>query len=183
MPGRARRPADPDRHYVWALQLGAIITLGFLIAVLQPAEPPNPPPLPSEPIRIPSAVPLEVDDLDIIPLVLVDRTLLTASTTRLPEEAFICNWGALVPPELIGGPAALQRQVQYPESAKHAAIEGRVYVVFEVDEQGRVVNPIVARGLGADFDAEALRVIRKARFKPGKRDPMLMTLPITFQRS
>ncbi len=70
-------------------------------------------------------------------------------------------------PELIGGLAAIQRAVRYPASAKEAGIEGRVIVQFIVDEQGRVVDPVVVRGIGAGCDEEAVRAISQVRFRPG----------------
>lgn len=88
-------------------------------------------------------------------------------------------------PELIGGLDSLLQHIQYPEEAREAGVEGRVFVQFTVDEQGRVVNPKVMRGLGYGLDKEALRVIRLARFTPGKHRgrpvKVRMSLPITFQ--
>ena len=55
-----------------------------------------------------------------------------------------------------------------PEAAAQAGISGRVYVQFVIDKQGRVENPEVVRGLGAGCDEEAIRVIKTARFEPGK---------------
>jgi TonB family protein len=88
-------------------------------------------------------------------------------------------------PELLGGLASIQRAVRYPALAKKAGIEGRVIVQFVVDEQGRVVDPVVARGLGAGCDEEAVRAVRRARFKPGERRgkpvKVKMSLPVVFR--
>lgn len=70
-------------------------------------------------------------------------------------------------PELIGGLQALQKEVEYPERALRANIEGRVYVQFIVNEKGEVENPRVIRGIGGGCDEEALRVVKMAKFKPG----------------
>lgn len=70
-------------------------------------------------------------------------------------------------PELIGGLASLQQEIQYPERAIRANIEGRVYVRFIVNEKGEVENPEVVRGIGGGCDEEALRVVKMAKFKPG----------------
>lgn len=70
-------------------------------------------------------------------------------------------------PELIGGLESLQREIQYPERAIRANIQGRVYVQFIVNERGGIDNPKVVRGIGGGCDEEALRVVGKAKFKPG----------------
>ena len=88
-------------------------------------------------------------------------------------------------PELIGGLSGLAQKIRYPEVAKQAGVEGRVLVQFIVDENGVVSQAKVVRGIGAGCDKEALRVIREARFRPGKQYgkavKIKMTLPITFR--
>ncbi|MFW5973012.1 MAG: energy transducer TonB, partial [Bacteroidota bacterium] len=88
-------------------------------------------------------------------------------------------------PELIGGLASIQQRIRYPELARKAGVEGRVFVQFVVDEQGNVVDPVVTRGLGAGLDEEAIRAVSQATFSPGKQrgQPVRvkMSLPITFK--
>ncbi len=90
-------------------------------------------------------------------------------------------------PELIGGLAAIQREIRYPVIAKRAGIEGRVILQFIVDEQGRVTEPKVVRGIGGGCDEEALRALQTARFRPGtqrgKPVKVKMSLPMTFRLS
>lgn len=74
------------------------------------------------------------------------------------------------PPVLIGGLEELHRKARYPEKAYAFGREGRVFLQFIVDEEGRVQDPVVTRGLGMGCDEEALRVIAQARFVPGKVD-------------
>lgn len=88
-------------------------------------------------------------------------------------------------PELIGGLADLQQNIQYPEMAKRAGIEGRVVVQFIVNEEGKVENPQVIRGIGGGADEEALKVVKQAKFKPGMQQgepvPVQYSLPIFFR--
>jgi len=88
-------------------------------------------------------------------------------------------------PQLIGGLESLQRTIRYPEIARKAGIEGRVFVQFVVNEQGNVVNPIVTRGIGGGCDEAALEAVRKAKFQPGKQRgrpvKVQYSLPITFR--
>lgn len=57
--------------------------------------------------------------------------------------------------------------IDYPDMARKAGIQGRVYHQFEVTKQGEVENPTVTRGPGAGLNKEALRVIRKAELRLG----------------
>ena len=90
-------------------------------------------------------------------------------------------------PELIGGLAQLQSKIVYPEIARLAGIEGRVMVQFIIDEEGRVHNPVVVRGIGGGADEAAIEAVRQARFTPGMQrgQPVKVryTLPITFRLS
>ena len=56
---------------------------------------------------------------------------------------------------------------------------------FLVDEKGKIVSPKVVKTLGAGCDEEAMRVFKKAKFKPGydKGKPVRVrfTLPVFFR--
>ncbi|HKJ44605.1 MAG TPA: energy transducer TonB [Balneolales bacterium] len=88
-------------------------------------------------------------------------------------------------PKLIGGLKALQQKIHYPELARKAGIEGRVYVQFVVDKHGNVQNAHVVRGIGGGCDKEALRVVKQAKFKPGMQRgrpvKVQYSLPIVFK--
>jgi len=88
-------------------------------------------------------------------------------------------------PELIGGLTSIQREIRYPEMARRAGIEGRVFIQFIVNEQGDVENPRVIRGIGGGADEEALRVVRQAKFTPGMQRgrPVRVqySIPISFR--
>lgn len=98
-------------------------------------------------------------------------------------------------PELVGGMAALQNSVEYPEEAKGMGIDGRVFVQFVVDTDGNVHDPTITRGMPEQegvsssildlFDEEALRAITTQEFEPGKKDGEIinvrMSLPVTFR--
>lgn len=72
-------------------------------------------------------------------------------------------------PEPIGGIGAIQSKIVYPEIAKRAGVEGRVYVLAFVDEQGLVMKAQVAKGIGAGCDEAALEAVKQTKFKPGKQ--------------
>jgi len=90
-------------------------------------------------------------------------------------------------PQVIGGLESIMKEVRYPDMARRAGIEGRVFVQFVVNEQGNVEDAHVIRGIGGGADEEALRVVRQAKFKPGvqRGRPVRVqfALPIMFKLS
>lgn len=88
-------------------------------------------------------------------------------------------------PQLVGGLRGLQSKVQYPEMAKRAGIEGRVTVQFIVNEEGKVENPRVIRGIGGGCDEAALEAVKLAEFTPGiqrgEHVRVQYSLPIVFR--
>ncbi len=89
------------------------------------------------------------------------------------------------PPELVGGLAGLAEQIQYPKLANLAGLEGTVLVQFVVDQDGKVTDAEVLRGIeGGGLNEEALRVVQQARFTPGMAhgEPVKVkfTIPVRF---
>ncbi len=66
-------------------------------------------------------------------------------------------------PKYPGGDAAcrkfLQENASYPQLAKETGIHGKVYLRFVVDENGKVGEVVVLRGIGGGCDEEAVRVV------------------------
>jgi periplasmic protein TonB len=134
-----------------------------------------PPPRPPVPVSVPNHAIIE--DVDII----IDAELRFDSFLTVPdappppppkeeefeepEEGFFVVVEQM--PVLIGGLAAMQNEVRYPEMALRANIQGRVVVQFIVNERGDVENPRVIRGIGGGCDEEAIRVVSKMKFVPG----------------
>jgi TonB family protein len=90
-------------------------------------------------------------------------------------------------PELIGGLESITSKINYPEKASNAGIEGKVIIQFIVNEQGKVENPQIIKGVAESLDQEALRVVKQAKFVPGKQrgEPVRVqyAMPITFTLS
>ena len=111
------------------------------------------------------------------------------------KSAFICgcsqvpHGAAGLAHEHVGGHPDEQTVVEHAGDGEHRPVErrrvGRVILQFIVDENGNVTEPAVVRGIGAGCDEEALRVVREAKFKPGKQRgkavKVKMSLPITFK--
>ncbi|RMD92863.1 MAG: energy transducer TonB [Calditrichaeota bacterium] len=74
------------------------------------------------------------------------------------------------PPMPIGGFAAIQRKLKYPDIARKAGIEGKVIVNVLVDVDGRVVNAKILKSLGhSGCDEAAIQAIKSVRWKPAKQ--------------
>jgi protein TonB len=92
-------------------------------------------------------------------------------------------------PTFAGGEVALHHylatQIKYPPTAWQRGLSGQVVVQFIVDEQGRVLEPIVVKTTAADFNEEARRLVwLMPRWEPGRDhgQPVRVrcTLPIVF---
>lgn len=100
-------------------------------------------------------------------------------------------YGAVdVMPEYFGGVNAMfdfiQKNVNYPESAKKKGIEGRVFVQFVVEKDGSLSSFQVLRGVNDELNDEAIRVLKMMpKWKPGMKDgkPVRVqyTMPFKFQ--
>lgn len=132
-------------------------------------ETPPPPPRPPVPVEVPNDEIIEDENID------MDAELDMDAPMDMPpppeeedeEEDFFVVVEQM--PKLKGGMAKLQQSVTYPEMARNAGIEGRVTVQFIVNEEGKVEDPRVVRGIGGGADEEALKAVRKAEFEPGQQ--------------
>ena len=82
----------------------------------------------------------------------------------------------------------LGNNLVYPQEAKDAGIEGKVFVEFYIEKDGTVCDAKVLRGIGYGCDEEALRVIGlMPKWYPGKQRGKAVrvryTLPINFKLS
>lgn len=210
---RKKPQADLRSYYTVLLELGLLLALViFIVAVrveirseapeeiqlseqeivemeeivqTRQMETPPPPPRPPVPVEVPNDEIIEDIDINI------DADLALDGPLNLPpppppadeEEDFFTVVENM--PELIGGLAGLQRNITYPEMARKAGIEGRVFLQFIVNERGEVENPRVIRGIGGGCDEEALKAIKKAKFTPGlqRGRPVRVqyNLPVVFK--
>jgi len=94
------------------------------------------------------------------------------------------------PPTFPGGEAKLLewvgKNIAYPKVAKNRGDKGRVTVSFVIDKTGKVINGKIERGVSAELDAEALRIVSiMPNWTPGKQGGKTVKvkyiLPITFR--
>jgi len=93
-------------------------------------------------------------------------------------------------PEFPGGPDALRRflamNVKYPAEAQKAKTQGKVYVSFVINSEGKVEQAKIEKSVDPALDAEAIRVVGlMPEWKPGKQRGTAVsvsyTIPIQFK--
>jgi periplasmic protein TonB len=82
--------------------------------------------------------------------------------------------------------AFLMANTNYPEMARVYRSQGKVYVDFVIDANGKVTKATIARGVDKYLDQEALRVVESLPSmvpanQRGKNVPVLFTAPINFK--
>ncbi|SMO71561.1 energy transducer TonB [Fodinibius sediminis] len=212
---RKKPKSDLRKYYTVFLQLGLVaVLLLFIVAMkvdfrseqqdvnlieeqevvemeevvqTQQQEQPPPPPKPQVPVEVPNDEIIEDQDINLDADMNMNEPLDMPPPPEEEEEEEEEDFFVAVEqmPELIGGLAELQGKINYPERARRAGIEGRVIIQFIVTENGNVEDPKVIRGIGGGADEEALRVVRQAKFKPGRQrgNPVRVqySLPIIFR--
>lgn len=80
----------------------------------------------------------------------------------------------------------ISTNLKYPEQASKAGVQGKVFVEFVVDKDGKLIDVKAVKGIGAGCDEEAVRVLKEAQaWEPAKVVDMpvkvRMILPITYK--
>jgi protein TonB len=180
-----------ESNFQLVMEEQEVVQMEEILQTEQRMQPP-PPPRPPVPVEVPNDAiiedePIDLDaslDLDEVLSVSAPPPALESEEVEEEREIFIVVEER---PQLIGGLAALQNAVEYPEFAKKAGIEGTVFVQFVVDENGMVQDAQVTRGVHRLLDEAALKAIQSIRFTPGKQRgrpvKVQMSLPVRFRLS
>jgi TonB family protein len=92
-------------------------------------------------------------------------------------------------PEFPGGPEALavflHENLKYPPQLRDSRTGGKVMIMFIIDKDGKVIDPVVLNGINDPINEEALRVVKlMPNWKPGTTGGMPVNkqfiLPIEF---
>ncbi len=192
-----KNPAvDLRLRYKKMFELGMIISLGLILLILYgfrdisteaqdfsvdlpeieveeipPTEQVQRPPPPARP-----SIPIPTEDEDVPEDETIDATDIDFEDIPPPppppetdesSSIFVAYDEA---PEPIGGFAAIQRNLDYPEIARKAGIEGRVIVNVLVDVNGQVVETKILKSLGhSGCDESAIKAIRAVKWKPARQ--------------
>ncbi len=194
-------------------EIGLVIALAFLIIVFQASkrsekkvveqgkvdlkiqveeipqtEQEKRPPAPSRP-----TIPVESEDEDVPEDATIETTDINLDELPPPPPPPEQDAGETPifvaydePPEPIGGFAAIQAKLVYPEIARKAGVEGRVYINVLIDERGNVIDTKVLKSLGNNgCDEAAIEAIKAVKWKPAKqRDKPVKVwvgIPVVFK--
>ncbi len=90
------------------------------------------------------------------------------------------------PPQPMGGFDAIQKNLQYPESAMKQNIQGQVVLQVLIGVDGSVLEHKVLKSIGhAECDQAAIKAVKSVRWRPAKqRDRSVKvwtSFPVTFK--
>ncbi|MFN4111476.1 MAG: energy transducer TonB [Ignavibacteria bacterium] len=148
-----------------------LVNVEDIVKTKQENRPP-PPPKPPIPIESPSDNVLEDVEIGSTEIDLtqqIEAPPPPKEEKRIVEEEIQYFEVVEEMPEPIGGIEAIQKKIVYPEIAKRAGVEGKVYILAFVDENGNVTKTEVLKGIGAGCDEAAEKAVRETKFKPGKQ--------------
>lgn len=78
-----------------------------------------------------------------------------------------------------GGKEAFQKfireNLRYPEEALKQKIEGKVYIDYQVNDNGEVIDAHINKGIGYGCDEEAIRIIKLLRYDKVRNRGMRVT--------
>lgn len=88
-------------------------------------------------------------------------------------------------PEPIGGIKAIMENVSYPKEAKENNIQGKVYVLAYINEEGIVEKTKIIQSANSLLDNAASDAVKKVKFTSAKQDgktvKVEVAIPIVFK--
>jgi protein TonB len=98
---------------------------------------------------------------------------MNVSTAKEPASVKTVDWASTMP-VYPGGEEAmmafLSRNVEYPDPDRQMDIQGKVIVGFIIDENGKVTDIKIVKGMTRTLNEESIRVVSKLKdFKPGEQ--------------
>ncbi len=99
------------------------------------------------------------------------------------EDAYLAF--AEVMPEPADGYNTMFKKIVYPDMARNAGVEGKLYLLVYVNENGGVDDVKVVKSLGAGCDEAAIKAIKDTKFKAGKNAgaavKVKLSIPVSFK--
>ena len=84
-------------------------------------------------------------------------------------------------PEPIGGLEGMYKLIKYPEAAVKAGVQGKVYLLAFINENGGVDDVKIIKGLGAGCDEAAIDAVKQTKFKPGSSGGKSIKVKLSLQ--
>ncbi|MFM6998197.1 MAG: energy transducer TonB, partial [Bacteroidota bacterium] len=171
--------------FEWRTYEGGVIDLGQLDAIIEDEEmlvtnreTPPPPPPPPAPVEVFKIVDNKIDivELDLISTEIDDDAAVEIMEVEAVEEVF--NFVNVENKPLFPGCEDLAteeerfncfntktrqfigKNFEFPEMARQMGIQGKVWVSFIIEKDGRITDVTVDRGVDKLLDEEAVRVVK-----------------------
>lgn len=140
-------------------------------------------------IELDENIEIKIEDVEIeIDNIVTDVTAIEAPRQEEEvEQVFtIVEQNAVYPGGMDAFYKYVQKELKYPKQARKMGIQGRVFVQFVVDKDGKLTDVKAVKGIGGGCDEEAERVLRESiRWQPakqrGKTVKVRMNIPIVFK--
>jgi len=115
---------------------------------------------------------------------LIAAPLIAESSSNLPQEDPYLAFAEEMPAP-VGGIEAVYKKIVYPDIAKKAGLEGKVYLLVHVNENGGADDVKVIKGIGGGCEEAAAKVLKESKYTPGKNKgvpvKVKLSLGITFK--
>lgn len=90
-------------------------------------------------------------------------------------------------PEPVGGLKEIYSKIKYPEIAKKAGVQGKVFLMAMINENGTVDDVQIIKGIGGGCDEAAMAAVKSSKFSSAKNKgqsvKVKLSLSIEFKLS
>lgn len=120
-------------------------------------------------------------------LVIILNTTIISQANKPGETNYSTKYFIAVEemPEPIGGVDSIQSKVYYTKEAEDAGIEGKIYALVYINENGDVDSTKILKGLGYGLDEVVANGLKKLKFIPGKNRgknvKVQVSIPVVFK--
>lgn len=175
-----------DKNNEVVIEMQELVDIEDVQVTKHETDPP-PPPKPIIPIETPTddileEIEIEDTDLDVEEIIDAPSPQLVKEEQSEVQLTFFIAVEEM--PYPIGGIAAIQAKIKYPEIAKRAGVQGRVYLKAYVDEEGIPKKVEIIKGIVAGCDEAAAEAVMQIRFSPGRQRgkavKVQVSIPVLF---
>jgi protein TonB len=103
--------------------------------------------------------------ISLLMMLFISKSNICGANLNPGEEDYIIGVEKL--PSPVGGIESIIKKIVYPSSAKNKKVEGKVYLLVYVNENGGVDDVKLVKGIGSGCEEEAMDVVKKTKFNPG----------------
>ena len=107
----------------------------------------------------------------------------SSPSVKIGEEIEFVPYDKAPMPE--GGFLEIQKNLEYPDAARKAGLEGQVVIYVQIDKKGKILKTKIQKSLQLECDKAAIKAIKSVKWKPAmQRDKPIavwVSVPIKFK--